>query len=52
MKIEVDTIHKHNQKTIPVVWSSVFLTPYTLCVSVCEAFMLMELYGCSRSAPK
>lgn len=31
MKIEVDTIHKHNQKTIPFVWSSVFLAPI-LCV--------------------
>lgn len=31
MKIEVDTIQQHNQKTIPVVRSSVFLAPI-LCV--------------------
>lgn len=30
----------------------VFFQPYTFSVSVCEAFMLMELYGCRRAAPK
>lgn len=29
-----------------------FSPPYTLCISVCEAFMLMELCACSRGAPK